>query len=111
MAPRTAADTEMIRQFALFADNTSQELEGMRRRLDSQLAAISATWKGDGGNAFRVTASTVQRETAVMNQAMAALGGDVRFAGLNYEAADADQAAKMRASDAQTTGITSALTL
>ena len=111
MAPRTDADLAQLTDFAAKADQAAATLEAMRKKLSADLAELEGYWLGAGGNAFRPTKATVEREALRMTLALSGLGADVLTAGRNYDVADTQQDTSMKAVNAQTTGITDGLIL
>jgi len=91
------------------ATDVAGQLDGMIRRLMSELEVVAACSKGRFTAAFIVAKNAIENEQRQMNAALTGIATDVGVAGRAYAAADAEQESNINPIGAALTGISSAL--
>jgi WXG100 family type VII secretion target len=109
MVDQTRAEIAGLQSFASATEQSANDISRNLQTLLGNLSTLHGNWKGHGGDNFRVTSDTVNREMTKIHQLLTEMANDVRTAGIKYAGADSDQGREMRNIQAATTDITAGL--
>lgn len=96
---QTRADAAVMRQTAARFDEVSRDLEAMLSGLLTELAALQSAWQGAGGRSFQQVQAQWAADQRAIQQALAETATALRASGTGYDAADAQAAGRVAATD------------
>lgn len=79
-------------------DSVNDSLQGMLRRLMTELEALHTAWRGAGGRSFHQVKEAWAADQAALSRALAETAEAIRTSGRQYTSADADAAQRVAAS-------------
>jgi WXG100 family type VII secretion target len=89
--------TELMQSTARKFDDVNASLDGMLRRLLTELEGLRSQWTGAGGRSFEQVKQAWAADQEKLHRALAETAGAIRTAGRQYSATDAAAAGRFSA--------------
>ncbi|GAA2510340.1 WXG100 family type VII secretion target [Pilimelia columellifera] len=95
---QTQAEAAVMAATAARFDSANDSLQGMLRRLMSELEVLQSGWRGAGGRSFHQVKEAWAADQAAMSRALTETAEAIRASGQQYTSSDSDAAQRVGAS-------------
>jgi WXG100 family type VII secretion target len=92
----TQAQQAVMDSTAAKFNNVNSQLDGMLKRLLSELEVLRDKWQGHGGRSFEQVKQAWANDQETLHRNLAETATAIKTAGQNYAASDADSASRFR---------------